>query len=296
MTKIFLIVCGILTLMIPIHHIFPADRHTDFSGTASKNNAAGKQRGGADADGDGMPDEWENIYIMNGIGGLNPSKNDAQEDPDGDRLVNIEEYRYKTNPLVADTDGGGQGDGDEAANGKNPLDAGDDSESGAAVCVPLQKGWNLISLPVSPASAAISDVLSSVSGYYSVIWAYQSGRWKMYDPESPGLSDLSVLESGWGYWISMNRSETLRVSGSPAAKTVVLAKGWNLVGYNASHSQAVSDALASVKGKYLSVWTIIGGEWKVYDPANPNFSDLVSAQAGYGYWINTAEACSWTLP
>lgn len=293
MTKIFLIVCGILILTFPIHHIFPAGRHTDFSGAEDNNRR--KEKDSKDSDSDGMPDEWENAYMMNGLGGLNPSKNDAQEDPDGDHLVNIDEFAYKTNPLVADTDGGGQHDGDEAAGGKNPLDPDDDSEAGAAASVSLQKGWNLISLPVSPAFAGISNVLSSISGYYSVIWAYQGGRWRMYDPDSPGLSDLSALEPGWGYWINMNRSETLRISGSSVSEAIPLAKGWNLVGYNALNSQPVSDALGSVKGKYVSVWTIIGGVWKVYDPANPNFSDLISMQRGYGYWIHASEACMWTL-
>jgi len=45
-----------------------------------------------DADGDGMPDEWERKY------GLNPNIADANEDKDGDAFTNLEEYQAKTDP------------------------------------------------------------------------------------------------------------------------------------------------------------------------------------------------------
>lgn len=62
-----------------------------------------------DSDADGMPDDWE---TANGLKPNDPS--DATQDLDRDGLTNLEEYQHGTNPQVADTDGDGLSDGDEA--------------------------------------------------------------------------------------------------------------------------------------------------------------------------------------
>lgn len=160
----------------------------------------------------------------------------------------------------------------------------------------LGPGWNLISLPQQPSDTAISNVLGAISGKYSSTWAFQNGSWKVFDPASPGFSDLSTMEVGWGYWLNMTEAATLSVTGAEPSKTINLITGWNLVGYNSSTSQNITDALASITGKVVSVWAYKNDSWQFYDPANPGFSDLTTMSPGYGYWINTNGACTWTLP
>ncbi|MEI8080002.1 MAG: hypothetical protein WCH61_10295, partial [bacterium] len=58
-----------------------------------------------DSDGDGMPDWWEVAY------GLDPFVNDADLNPDGDLLINLEEYFAGTNPHRYDTNNDGIQDG-----------------------------------------------------------------------------------------------------------------------------------------------------------------------------------------
>ena len=49
-----------------------------------------------DADGDGLPDEWERFH------GFNPLVADANGDPDGDAVTNLFEYERGSNPVIAD--------------------------------------------------------------------------------------------------------------------------------------------------------------------------------------------------
>lgn len=67
-----------------------------------------------DKDGDQMDDAWE---LANKLDPNN--KNDATEDPDKDKLINLKEYQFDTDPHKADTDNDGMPDGWEVENGLN---------------------------------------------------------------------------------------------------------------------------------------------------------------------------------
>ena len=69
-----------------------------------------------DQDGDGLPDRWEDLYGLNKTNAA-----DAAHDPDGDGLSNKDEFFYGTLPLAPDTDLGGEADGSEVKNGRDPL-------------------------------------------------------------------------------------------------------------------------------------------------------------------------------
>ncbi len=67
---------------------------------------------GVDLNHNGIPDDWE---IAHGI-------TDPNDDPDGDGLINLEEFRLGTDPHRPDTDFDGWTDGEEHVAGSNPWD------------------------------------------------------------------------------------------------------------------------------------------------------------------------------
>ena len=160
----------------------------------------------------------------------------------------------------------------------------------------LAGGWNLISFYCQPATTDIKELLTPIAEKLVSVWAYINAVWQVYDPANPGFSDLQTMGAGTGYWMNCSAGVSLTISGTAPGNSVNLVSGWNLVGYNSSTAQAIADALTSISGKVVSVWAHINGQWKVYDPANPGFSDLTTMEPGYGYWIQTTEACTWTLP
>ena len=101
------------------------------------NNKKGTNPINRDTDNDGMPDGWEVFRF------LNPTINDADEDPDNDTLINILEYDNPnddtddiddSDPMFNDTDDDGAFDGIEAIiHGTDPTNKdtdGDDMEDG----------------------------------------------------------------------------------------------------------------------------------------------------------------------
>ena len=89
----------------------------------------------------------------------------------------------------------------------------------------------------------------------------------------------------------------LRGEAVPATTSVSLGVGWNLVSYLLDADTAVTDALASIQGKYDAVLGFHDGEAKSYYPELPSrFADLDKLRAGHGYWIHMTAAAALVYP
>lgn len=65
----------------------------------------------------------------------------------------------------------------------------------------LVAGWNLAGYN-SNLSLPPETALSSISGKYLSVWAYIDGEWKVYVPDNPATTTLTIMEPGVGYWIN----------------------------------------------------------------------------------------------
>jgi hypothetical protein len=151
-------------------------------------------------------------------------------------------------------------------------------------------GWNLVSVPLVPASTSIASFLSSISGQYDLVQAYYGGAWHNYPS-----GDLATVDQKMGLWIHVTTNCTLTVEGTaPTSTTIALSSsgdGWNLIGWPASGARSISTALSGILGKYDRIYayeaTDATDPWKIYDVSAPGYvNDLTQFSPGKGYWIH----------
>src|SRR3954449_9314777 len=80
----------------------------------------------ADANHNSIPDKWEKRFHLRG-------KSVAKADPDKDSLNNLAEFRSKTNPRKADSNGNGVGDASEDPD-RDGVDNGNEAREGTHPC------------------------------------------------------------------------------------------------------------------------------------------------------------------
>lgn len=168
--------------------------------------------------------------------------------------------------------------------------------------ISLSNGWNLISLPVNPASLAIGDVLGGLNDSSKIesVLAYDGDKkeWLAYHPASPELSSLDTMTAGLGYWINYTASTNsalegegglLGVGGPTIPPQQILYPGWNLIGYYQLENEVAStppNALFTLTndtgGKLWSSLSTFDNEVKQY---KSSIRDTDLMNPGEGYWV-----------
>jgi len=174
---------------------------------------------------------------------------------------------------------------------------------GLAQAVHLYPGQNFISLYVDAASTDLLSILAPIEGLYTSVSTYDaaSGKWKQYAPDGLHiLNDLNTIEYKKGYVIDMIGEAVFTIIGERITDTsVFLHRGWNFVGYSSPEIQLRADALLSIDGLYIYVWTYdnLTGIWQKYVANDLDaLNTLVQMNPGWAYWIYVAQNCTWILP
>ena len=98
----------------------------------------------------------------------------------------------------------------------------------------------------------------------------------------------------------MIEEASFTIVGERIADTALfLHRGWNLVGYNSSIARLRADALLSIEGLYVYIWTYdrSADEWRKYVVNGSQIdNNLFQLEPGRAYWIYVGQDCTWTLP
>ena len=169
--------------------------------------------------------------------------------------------------------------------------------------IPLKPGWNLLSLPLIPPNPAPGQVMATVAGQYSSVWAFDAcgtGSYKSFDPQVPAFANtLTTISPEKGLWVLATTTSTLSLNGTAAgALSVQLCTDWNLVSWPRLAPMSPAGAFAGISTCLVDVYGISPtGGWLTYSPAVPSFANtLTTLQPGKGYWVRVSQSCLWEVP
>ena len=151
--------------------------------------------------------------------------------------------------------------------------------SNVAAClrIPLKAGWNMVSVPVTPADNSVSAVFPGVAVVYT------------WDPVSKTYTVPGTVEPDIGYWVAVIQDATITVTGAPVETwTGSIAAGWNMIGSVISNA-SIADPDDSPGGSVqpFAYW---------WDPDTKTYVFTTEIQPGKGYWVAATQDCTLTVP
>jgi hypothetical protein len=168
----------------------------------------------------------------------------------------------------------------------------------------VNAGWNLVSFPHIPASAALPGVLSDIGGdtfWDRVLWynpRTPSDLWKQYNANWAGsLNDLTAVNNTMGVWLHVtslgDASIRLAVSSLPTMTSINIKAGWNLIGFP---SDSTTFTVGDLKASSGGVITIVEGYDGAYQYLVRQYADGEVMLAGRGYWVYAMADLVWNVP
>jgi len=174
---------------------------------------------------------------------------------------------------------------------------------GVSEKVSLNKGWNLVSLPIIPVNSNIEVVLADIMKEDDVkvksVWYYNlsitdpTKRWQSYVPG--GITPtLTKMEDGKAYWIDV-KEDDLEFTFAGVAITLPhevppsysVREGWNMIGFKSRDDMPVDEYLAGTSA--VRVLEFRNNEWRSIRKDAPEEDDRVM-KPGLGYWVAFSKA------
>jgi hypothetical protein len=263
---------------------------------------------------DDCPYDGENDADDDGIcGDLDQCPYDEENDADGDGICgDVDECRYD---FYNDIDGDGQCCSDE--DGDDVIDdpycecavdyydcadqcGGDYLEDDCGTCDNID--WNdcetvtfsyndnanLSSFYVLPDNTSVDNIFSNISGDVAAIAGASSAA--IYNEEDGWTGTLEFIDQKAGYWVVMNNSSDLSLTGTPINPSTVymLDQGDNLIGYPLN---TYTDLLEGLSGEAEETLVAILGEGQsAYNYFGTWIGSLTYFSPNAGYWFISGNA------
>jgi hypothetical protein len=150
--------------------------------------------------------------------------------------------------------------------------------------IALEKGWNLISLPLIPLNSNTTAVLAGILDNVISVWHYDAAAKRWYSFAPGASSDLSSMRDGKAYWINMKAAQNLTLAGRENAvppalpPTYDVVVGWNMVGLKATSNVTAADYLKGTEP--VRIYLFKNGHWDLIPAPYDGFME-----PGLGYWV-----------
>jgi murein tripeptide amidase MpaA len=168
--------------------------------------------------------------------------------------------------------------------------------------IPLEFGWNLVSLPLIRSDTSVASLLEPISDKYDAIQWYNSSDfedpWKHHHVQKPShLNDLEEINHRMGFLIHIIEPAgvVLNFTGQEiiSNQTIALNIGWNLVGYPSASNKIRDEALNNLTygDDVDAIWTFdyTTQKWQ-------EIGEFDSFEKGRGYLINSNTKIIWDVP
>ncbi|MGQ9585403.1 MAG: beta-galactosidase [Anaerolineae bacterium] len=174
-------------------------------------------------------------------------------------------------------------------------------EAASSVPISLHYGWNLISLPVEPATSytalSLLNEINAQGGSAVEVdrWMADVGDWGPYILGGP-YPNYSI-ELGKGYFVKCNAPSTWNVAGQVVYTPVPLSftPGWNLIAIPSSDAYtawSLFDAINGQGGSAVEIDRWLNGGWD-FTLNSPRFNNF-AIEKGKAYFVKCTGSSSFT--
>ena len=143
--------------------------------------------------------------------------------------------------------------------------------------IPLQGGWNMVSLPIDPTDPSVDSVFAGVNRFGKSVYTFDGSTYV----------SVTTVEPKKGYWVFSVGSVTITVPGSSITNTIDFQGGWNMIGLPVTPTDpSVDSVFAGVNRFGKSVYTFDGS----------TYVSVTTVEPKKGYWVFSVGSVTITVP